>query len=221
MKRDALFNMIEQQIRPWDVHDPRVLKALHDVPRASFLPSTHQAFAYVDTELPLVIDGVPTGTRLLAPRVIARIVQSLELSSTDHVALIGLGDGYLAALMALFAHTVTAYELDESIMRFAQKNLNAHSIRNVNFELSDGLKADGAHYDAIVLAGAVPYVPEAVKAKLNVGARLFAIVGVEDEPTMHAILMRRHDEQTWSEQVLFETVVPSLTYSRSQSSFVF
>lgn len=221
MKRDALFNMIEQQIRPWDVHSPDVLRALHDVPRAGFLPPSHQAFAYMDTELPLVIDGVDTHTKLLAPRVLARIVQVVDVKKTETVAQVGLGDGYLTALLAKFAKSVTVFELDETILHFAQHNLNQHAVRNVNYELGNGLKSGTDQYDVLVLAGSVPELTDAVKWRIVVGGRLFAIVGTEDAPTMRAVLVKRITDTHWTEEVLFETVAPALMQAHTHSAFAF
>lgn len=221
MKRDALFNMIEQQIRPWDVHNEAVLNALRELPRAGFLPESHRAFAYVDTELPLVIDGVDTGTRLLAPRVLARIVQTMDIARTDDVGLVGLGDGYLAALLARFAHTVTAYELNENALKFAQKNLNAHHVRNVNFELKDGLKHSTDKFDVLVLAGSVTTLTDAIKQKIKVGGRLFAVIGDADAAIMDAVLIERSSDTHWHSTVLFETVTPALTQSPSATAFGF
>ena len=221
MKRDALFNMIEQQIRPWDVHNEAVLTALRELPRAGFLPESHRAFAYMDTEVPLVIDGVDTGTRLLAPRMLARIVQTMDIARTDEVGLVGLGDGYLAALLARFAHTVTAYELNENALKFAQKNLNAHHVRNVNFELKDGLKHSTDKFDVLVLAGSVTALSDAVKQKINVGGRLFAVVGAVDAAVMSAVLVERTSDTNWHSTVLFETVTPALTQATPATAFSF
>lgn len=222
MKRDALFNMIEQQIRPWDVSQPEVLSALHNLPRAPFLPTSHRAFAYMDVDLPLVIDGLDTETRLLAPKVIARIIQSLSLQPSDEVGLVGLGDGYLAALLARFARSVTVYELDERILHFAQKNLNAHHVRNINFELSDGLKHSSEKFDVLVLAGSVSTLTDAIKQKIKVGGRMFVVIGAPDAPIMHACLVLRESENSWSQTVLFETVIPALKQSSpNNTSFRF
>ncbi|TDR31435.1 protein-L-isoaspartate O-methyltransferase family protein [Hydromonas duriensis] len=221
MKRDALFNMIEQQIRPWDVSNPAVLKLLHDLPRAGFLPASHQAFAYVDTELPLVIDGVDTGTQLLTPRVVARIVQAVDVQKNETVAQVGLGDGYMAALLARFAKTVTVYELNETILHFAQRNLNQHHVRNVNYELGDGLKLSTEKFDVLVLAGSVAHLTHTMKQRIHVGGRLFAIIGTAGAPTMHAVLVHRVGESDWTQEVLFETIAPALTQSDTRPTFVF
>lgn len=221
MKRTALFNMIEQQIRPWDVSSPAVLGLLHDLPRAGFLPESHQAFAYMDIELPLVIDGEDTGTRLLTPRVLARIVQAVNPDKTESVAQIGLSDGYLTALLAKFAKSVTVYELDERILHFAQHNLNQHNVRNVNYELTDGLKSSTEKFDVLVLAGSVDGLTDAMKQRINVGGRLFAIIGAADAVTMHAVLVHRVGEAAWESEVLFETVAPALKQNNTRQTFAF
>lgn len=222
MKRDALFNMIEQQIRPWDVLDAGVLKALRDIPRAGFLPDSHKAFAYADTELPLVLDGQHTGTTLLAPRLVARLVQDLKPQRHESIAQVGLGDGYMAALLARFARLLTVYEVDERVLKFAQSNLNQHQVRNVNYELSNGLKHSDDTFDALVLAGSVSALPDAVKHKTNIGGRVLAVIGQPDAPTMQATLFERLSEDKWHEKALFETVVPALSVSgESHSTFRF
>jgi protein-L-isoaspartate(D-aspartate) O-methyltransferase len=222
MKRDALFNMIEQQIRPWDVLNLDVLNALRELPRAGFVPPSHRAFAYTDTELPLHIDGVDTGTHLLAPRLIARLVQSLDVQPHESVAQVGLGDGYLTALLARFAKIVTVYERDERVLKFAQNNLNQHGIRNVNYELGDGLKRSTDKFDALILGGSVPALSDAVKHKVNVGGRILAIIGQADAPVMQAVMTERTTEQTWQAQTLFETVAPALESEASETTrFIF
>lgn len=221
MKRDALFNMVEQQIRPWDVSSPSVLAALFEMPRAGFLPESHKAFAYVDTELPLVIDGVDTQTHLLAPKVIARIVQAVNPQSHETVAQVGLGDGYLTALLAKFSKSVTAYELDENILRFAQNNLNKNAVRNVNYEHADGLNGSTEKFDILVLAGSISELSDAVKLRIHVGGRLFAVVGTPNAATMHAILVERIGENLWSQKVLFETKTPALADSHAHKNFEF
>ncbi len=220
MKRDALFNMIEQQIRPWDVLDERVLSILREIPRAGFLPASHRAFAYMDTELPLVIDGENTGTHLLPPRVIARLVQTLNVHPHESVAQVGLGDGYLTALLASFARIVTVYETNERILKFAQNNLNQHNVRNVNYELGDGLKRSTDKFDVLILAGSVDELTDAVKQKINIGGRILAIIGKLDAPTMHATLVERISENTWQSSVMFETVAPALS-SETHEHFKF
>ena len=218
MKRTALYNMIEQQIRPWDVYNPALLEALNDIPRENFLPSELRPFAYMDTELPLIIDGKDTGTKLMPPRLLARIVQELDLQGTENVALVGLGDGYLAALLAKFSRTVTVYEINEDILHFAQDNLNQANIQNVNYELADGLQASSDKFDVVVLAGSISRLTPALLNKIVVGGQLFAVVGQVGMPTMSALLVTRTDEQAWSQKVLFETVLPLLKEKENKAS---
>lgn len=221
MKRDALFNMIEQQIRPWDVLDAAVLNVLRELPRAGFLPPSHRAFAYMDTELPLVIDGVDTRTQLLAPRVLARIVQTVNVQKGETVAQVGLGDGYLTALLARFAKSVTVFEMSEVILQFAQRNLNAHAVRNVNYELKDGLTHSELQCDVLVLAGSVAVLTDELKRRITIGGRLFAIIGGVDDAMMSAVLVTRADENTWSQTVLFETTAPALSQAPAPVAFEF
>lgn len=221
MKRDALFNMIEQQIRPWDVLDSDVLDALRALPRAGFVPESHRAFAYMDTELPLVIDGVKTGVQLLAPRVMARIVQAVAVHKGESVAQVGLGEGYLTALLARFSKTVTVFEWNETVLQFAQRNLNAHAVRNVNYEMGDGLRNNTEQFDVIVLAGSVASLTDDLKQKIIVGGRLFAIVGRAEDAIMSAILVTRTDSNTWESITLFETAASALCQIPTPSAFAF
>ncbi|MGL4767404.1 MAG: protein-L-isoaspartate O-methyltransferase family protein [Formosimonas sp.] len=205
MKRDALFNMIEQQIRPWDVLDVGVLAALKALPRAGFVPPSHRAFAYMDTDLPLVIDGEHTGVVMPAPRVLARLVQSLAAQPHESLAQIGVQDGYMTALLARFARLVTVYETDERVLKFAQNNLNQHHVRNVNYELGSGLQHSTDKFDALILAGSVSELSDALRHKVNVGGRIVAIVGQPDAVWMRATLTERVAEHEWRSTVLFET----------------
>lgn len=211
MKRTALYNMVEQQIRPWDVYNPALLDALHHLPRESFLPVEQRPFAYMDIELPLILDGQDTHTKLMPPRLLARMVQELDLHGTESVALVGLGDGYLAALLAKFARTVTAYEINETILRFAQNNLNQANVHNVNYELTNGLKASSDKFDVVVLAGSVARLTPALLNKISVGGQMLAVVGEASAATMSALLITRTDEQSWSQKALFETILSPLS----------
>ena len=225
MKRDALFNMVEQQIRPWDVSNPAILKALHDFPREDFLPQNLKSFAYMDLELPLSIDGHDTHTKLMPPRLLARILQELDLQGSEHVALVGLGDGYLATLIAYFSRSITAFETNERIMQFAQENLNDAGVHNINYELTDGLKASTAKFDVLVLAGSITQLTPALLNKIQIGGQVFAVIGQPDSPAMRATLITRTDEQAWSQKVVFETVLAPLTQIQttvaSATSFTF
>ncbi len=218
MKRDALFNMVEQQIRPWDVHSPEILKALHDFPRVDFLPANLKPFAYMDVELPLNINGQDTHTKLMPPRLLARILQELDLKGTENVALVGLGDGYLATLIAYFSRAITAFEINEHIMQFAQENLNDAGVHNISYEFADGLKASTDKFDVVVLAGSITQLTPALLHKIEVGGQMFAVIGKADSPSMCATLITRTGEAAWSQKILFETVLAPLTQATEPSS---
>ena len=219
MKRTALYNMVQQQIRPWDVHNRELLRLLHSLPREDFLPTELRPFAYMDIELPLVLnDGDNTGTKLMPPRLLARMVQELDLQGTENVALVGLGDGYLAALLAKFARTVTAYEINEKILRFAQNNLNQANVHNINYELSNGLKASSDKFDVLVLAGSIARLTPALLNKIAVGGQMLAVVGEPSAPMMSAVLVTRTDEQSWAQKPLFETILSPLSDEERKKS---
>ena len=158
-----------------------------------------------------MIDGKDTRTKLMPPRLLARMVQELDLQGTENVALIGLGDGYLAALLAKFARMVTAYEINEDILRFAQKNLNHAHVHNVNYELANGLKATAEKFDVVVLAGSVTRLTPALLNKISVGGQMLVVVGAPSAATMSALMVTRTDEQSWSQKILFETVLSPLS----------
>ncbi|HOM14371.1 MAG TPA: protein-L-isoaspartate O-methyltransferase [Rubrivivax sp.] len=201
----ARFNMIEQQIRPWDVLDPAVLALLSQVQRENFVPEAHRALAFMDTEVPL-----PDGQCMLAPRVEARLLQELQLQGGENVLEVGAGSGFMAALLAHRARQVLTLEISETLARLAQHNLQRARIANVTVRHYDGsLGARGeAPFDAIVLSGSVAEVPQPLLEQLKRGGRLIAIVG--GEPVMRARLYKRIDDASWSQDDLFDTVAPRL-----------
>ena len=201
----ARFNMIEQQIRPWDVLDPAVLALLSQVQRENFVPEAHRALAFMDTEVPL-----PDGQCMLAPRVEARLLQELQLQGGENVLEVGAGSGFMAALLAHRARQVLTLEISETLARLAQHNLQRARTANVTVRHYDGsLGARGeAPFDAIVLSGSVAEVPQPLLEQLRRGGRLIAIVG--DEPVMRARLYKRIDDASWSQDDLFDTVAPRL-----------
>lgn len=191
----ARFNMIEQQIRPWEVLDPQVLNLLSVVRREDFVPLAHKALAFVDMEIPL---GTAPSQVMLAPRVQARLLQELALKKTDKVLEVGTGSGFMAALMAHQADSVLSLELDASLAAQAQKNLQNAAIHNVIVRVADGSQgalAD-APFDAILLSGSVAQVPTALLQQLKVGGRLVAIVG--DEPMMRATVVTRTSDSSYT-----------------------
>ena len=212
----ARFNMIEQQIRPWDVLNPAVLELLAVVKREDFVPAAYKALAFVDTEVPL-----PGGQCMLAPKVEARLLQELAVHKHERVLEIGAGSGFMAALLAHRAQHVTTLEIDAGLAAFARANLQRAGIMNVLVSQADGAKAvpaDGP-FDVIVLSGSVAEVPAAVLAQLKVGGRLVAIVG--QEPVMRAVLVTRTGTQSIERGVLFDTVAPRLRGFDEPSRFQF
>ncbi|WP_295954768.1 protein-L-isoaspartate O-methyltransferase [Rhodoferax sp.] len=210
------FNMIEQQIRPWDVLEPAVLALLNTVKREKFLPAASQAFAFVDMEAPL-----PGGQCMLSPKVEARALQDLKIQKHEKVLEIGTGSGYMAALLAASAHSVLSLEILPELATLARNNLRNAGVRNVEVRQADGAlgaAADGP-FDVIVLSGSVAAVPEAIKAQLKVGGRLFAVVG--QEPMMCANFVTRTGETTYATTNPWDTVAPRLVHFAEPSKFSF
>jgi protein-L-isoaspartate(D-aspartate) O-methyltransferase len=201
----ARFNMIEQQIRPWDVLDQSVLSLLAVVKREDFVPPAYRALAFVDTEVPL-----PAGQFMLAPKLEARLLQDLELKKHERVLEVGTGSGYMAALLAHKAQEVITLEVEPELAGFAQANLQRAGARRVTVRQADGSRGlpDEGPFDAILLSGSVPEVPPGLLAQLKVGGRLAAIVG--QLPIMRATLFTRSSEHDFASVELFDTVAPRL-----------
>ena len=204
----ARFNMIEQQIRPWEVLDPSVLALLAAVRREDFVPPAYRALAFVDTQVPL-----PGGQCMLEPRVEARLLQALQVQRHEKVLEIGTGSGFMAALLGHRAQRVVTLECNEALARTAAANLQRAGLANVEVrtvsaaEGARGLPAE-APFDAIVLSGSVADVPRALLAQLKPGGRLVAIVG--DEPVMRGRLFTCTGPDAWSAVDLFDTLAPRL-----------
>lgn len=216
----ARYNMVEQQIRPWDVLDQDVLDLLLGMRRDEFVPPAYRAMAFVDMEIPLVVDGRQTGEVMLAPKVEARMLQAVAPKKHETVLEIGAGSGYMAALLAHFARRVVTAEIREDLARFAGANLQRAGVSNAAVEHRHGLRAaPGASFEAIVLSGSVPFVPEPLLDRLAVGGRLVAIVG--ELPTMTAQLVTRVADRQFSAEVLFDTVALPLVDFPKKEKFVF
>jgi protein-L-isoaspartate(D-aspartate) O-methyltransferase len=201
----ARFNMVEQQIRPWDVLDPAVLDLLFVVKREAFVPPAYRNLAFADLEIPL-----GEGQTMLAPRVEARLLQELSIRKTDKVLEVGTGSGYMAALLAARAEHVVSIEVRPTLAETARQNLQQAGIHNVNVECGDGIRgwSQRAPFDVIILSGSVPEVPPAILKQLRVGGRLAAIVG--RAPVMEAQLITCEAEGVFNTVNLFETVIPAL-----------
>jgi protein-L-isoaspartate(D-aspartate) O-methyltransferase len=212
----ARFNMVEQQIRPWEVLDPEVLDLMMTVRREDFVPEAYRSIAFADLEVPLA-----AGAKMWAPKVEARILQELALRKTDRVLEIGTGSGFLAALMASKAVEVVSIEIDRALAEQAKKNLARAEFRNVIVETGDGSKGwpGKAPYDVIVVTGGVPSIPAELLAQLKVGGRLAAIVG--QSPLMLAQIVTQPAEGVFSTMNLFETVIDPLKSVKPAPAFAF
>ena len=215
----ARFNMIEQQIRPWDVLDPEILEILALVKREDFVPPVYRALAFADVEIPLNIDGKRTGQTMFTPKVEARMLQALGVRRHDAALEIGTGSGYGTALLAQRTRKIQSWEIDPHLQAFAAENLRRAGIGDVRLNAGDGARIGGdERFDVIVLSGSVAEDPDTMLARLNDGGRLFAIVG--EAPTMHGRLYTRIGKGCTSVD-LFETVAPRLLGFPSGPRFKF
>jgi len=212
----ARFNMIEQQIRPWDVLDAGVLQLLSQVKREDFVPEAYRGMAFMDTELPL-----GGGRQMLAPRVEARLLQELKLSRQDKVLEIGTGAGYLSALIAHQAQRLVTLERDPTLAAQATQKLKRAGLTNVVVREAEGTQglAGEAPFDAILLSGSVAEVPQVLLDQLKLGGRLLAIVG--SGPMMQATLFTRRASAEFSQRALFDTVAPRLAGFADKPAFQF
>lgn len=212
----ARFNMIEQQIRPAEVLDTRVLNVIAEVPREFFVPDTYQDLAFADVNIPL-----PNGQQMMSPIQEARLLQALDIQSTDSVLEIGTGSGYLTALLASLSHHVTSVEIDQELSNLAAQKLRQQNITNATLEIGDGADGwpDKGPYDVIAITGSMPVMNDAIKHQLKTGGRLFVVVGTQ--PAMGAQLITRISDNQWSQEELFETVIPPLLNVETPSAFVF
>ena len=232
----ARFNMIEQQIRPWEVLDNQVLSLLALVRREDFVPLAHRALSFVDMEIPLDAGAAAQrepGQCMLAPKVEARLLQDLAVLKHEKVLEIGTGSGYMAALLAHRAQQVITLEIDAQLAALARKNLQRSGVYNAEVIHRDGAGnlgpakgGQGAEddllngpFDVIVLSGSVAAVPASLLSLLKIGGRLSAIVGFE--PIMHATLITRVDDKAWRTTQAWDTVAPRLLNFPEPSSFTF
>jgi protein-L-isoaspartate(D-aspartate) O-methyltransferase len=215
----ARFNMIEQQIRTWDVLDQSVLDLLEVVRREQFVPKPLAALAFADTELPLTVDGVATGESMFAPKVEARLLQELAIRPHERVLEVGTGSGYMAALAAHKGQHVLSVEIEPALQAFARANLSRAAIRNVTVEGGDAARGWPARapYDVIIVSGGLPAIPDSLRDQLRVGGRLSAIVGAP--PTMEAQIVTRVGDTEFETVNLYETSTKMLRNAWRPSSF--
>jgi protein-L-isoaspartate(D-aspartate) O-methyltransferase len=211
----ARQQMVDQQIRTWEVLDPRVLDALSAVPREAFVPPEYRELAFADAPIPIGF-----GQTMLAPNLQGRILQALGVTATDSVLEIGTGLGYLSACLSLLGASTRSIDIHAGLIAKAAVNLRAVPQANVNLEVRDAFAAAPlGEYDAVAVTGSLPVYDTRFERLLRVGGRLFAIVGTA--PAMDAILVRRADNHEWIRESLFETVVEPLVNATAAQKFVF
>ena len=212
----ARHNMVEQQIRPWEVLDQDVLDLLYAVPREEFVPPRYRNLAFADMEIPL-----GEGERMWAPKIEARALQALAVGRTDRVLEIGTGSGYLTAMLAHRAAQVFSVELRPALAALGRANLERHGADNVTLEVGDGARGypTWAPYDVIVLTGSTPVLPRAFLDALAPGGRLFAVVG--EAPIMTAQLVTCAAPGSYRTAEIFETVLAPLAHCEHPARFNF
>lgn len=216
----ARFNMVEQQIRPWEVLDQDVLDLLYVVRREEFVPEAYRGLAFADLEIPLY-ENAPEGERMMLPKHEARILQALAVNKGERVLEVGTGSGYLTALLAARAHHVYSVEINPRLKAFGESNLRRAGVENVTTDLGDASRGwpKYAPYDVIVLTGSTPVLPDGLPAQLKAGGRLFAVVG--DPPAMEAQLITRISEGDCRTTGLFETCLAPLRNAPRPARFEF
>lgn len=212
----ARYNMIEQQIRPWDVLDQTVLDLLARVPRDEYVPLAYRNMAYADTTIPL-----DHGQVMMAPKIEARLLQSLAIRPTDNILEVGTGSGFLTALLANIGRHVFSIDIFPDFVDQAHKKLAKHGIHNVTLEQGDGSRrwTQGAPFDVVAITGSLALLPESYKNILRTNGRLFVVLG--QAPVMEAVLVTRVSEEGWRRESLFETELPMLINAEQPSQFSF
>jgi len=211
----ARFNMIEQQVRPWEVLDQRVLDAMQAIPRENFVPEQYRSLAFADTNIPIGHDQV-----MMTPNVEGRLLQALAIGPQDTILEIGTGSGYLTACLATLGKHVTSIDIEAGFTQQAQARLDAQGLRNVTLQTADA--ADGVDpastYDVIAVTGSLPLLQRQFFDNLNPGGRLFVITGTP--PIMEALLVTRIAAGDWARESLFETSIPPLSHAAQPQNFV-
>jgi len=213
---EARFNMVEQQVRPWDVLNPDVLAVMSEVPRENFVPTQYKNMAYCDY-------GVPIGNNqeMLKPVLVGRLLQALNIKSNEIVLEVGTGTGYLTACLAKLAAYVYSVDINGDFLPQAQRNLTSLEIDNVTLETGDASTgwAERPEYDVIVITGSMPKVSENYKNSLEIGGRMFVVCGTS--PAMHATLITRVSADNWSEESILETDLAPLDNTTKKAEFEF
>jgi len=200
----ARVQMVEQQVRAWDVLDEKVLDTLTQVPREHFVPEAYRELAFADTAIDLGHDET-----MMTPQQEGRLLQALELRTTDNVLEIGTGSGFLTACLARLAGRVRSMEIHEDFCIRARERLAALGVDNVNIDCADAMNlAQRNRYDAVAITGSLPRLDQRFRDALKIGGRLFVVVG--EAPVMEALLITRVTDEEWVQEALFETVVPPL-----------
>lgn len=212
----ARHNMVEQQIRPWNVLDQQSLAILLDIPREEFVPEEFKKLAFSDMQIPLA-----HGQFMLEPKIEAQILQAVQIKDSDHVFEVGTGSGFLTAVLAKKAKHITSIEIHSELAEMARKNLEPYHFSNVRLETGDGINdyASSHHFDVIICSGALKQIPEKYKEMLNAGGRMFVVTG--SDSAMEARLITRVSKDQWSDVVLFETEIDYLINEKCEQPFVF
>jgi len=212
----ARFNMVEQQVRPWDVFDRRVLNLIETLPRDAFVPEQYKGLAYADIEIP-----IGHGQHMMFPRVEARMLQALDAQPGEKVLEIGTGSGYVTACLAHLGGQVTSLEIHPDLIEQAQATLDANDINGVQLHCRNALEGMGENstFDVIAVTGSLPFLPDSLRQQLNVGGRMFVVTG--EAPVMEAELITRVSGDAWSSEGLFETVLAPLEQAPRPNYFKF
>jgi len=214
----ARFNMVQQQIRPWNVVDDRVLSIMADIPREQFVPAAYRGLAYADLEIP-----IGEGQTMLAPKIVAHMLQALDIQTDDKILEIGTGTGYVTACLSRLGGHIVGLEIHAGLAEQARTALQALRPRRLEVRVGDGLEGPvaGHPFDVIAVTGSLPDAAalEALEGQLAPGGRLFAVVGAE--PVMEALLVTRVTDRDFRRQSLFETSVPALGKAPEPERFVF
>jgi len=212
----ARSNMIEQQIKPWDVPNQSVLDLISEIHREDFMPDEYKRLAFADTRIPLA-----HGQVTMTPKVEARLLQALEIKPEDEILEIGTGCAYLTALLAKSGHHVLSIDIHPEFTERARLKLQQHDIHNVTLESGDAVhgQQQSSPYDVIVLTGSVPFLDGKLEQQLKINGRLFVITG--QSPAMEAKLIKRLSENEWSTEILFETDLPTLEGASKVEPFKF